>query len=90
MNAKDLSIQKISIHPKYNGESAYYDLAIFETEPIALSNFLSPVCLPSEPSGNINRYDNYYVELTGWGTKSKLGKVSQRLKRVSLQIFKQR
>jgi len=46
-----------------------------------------PVCLPVLPSKNIRKYDNNFVELTGWGKKDFQGIVSPTLKRVSLKIF---
>ena len=88
--AKDLSILKITIHPNFNREAAYYDIAIFEIEPISFSDAIRPVCLPSAPSEDIKRYDNDFVELTGWGRKNIFGKISQKLKRVSVKIFSQR
>ena len=88
--AKDLSILKTTIHPNFNREAAYYDVAIFEIEPISFSEAISPVCLPSAPSEDTKRYDNDFVELTGWGQKNILGNVSPKLKRVSVKIFPQR
>ena len=88
--AKDLSILNITIHPNFNREAAYYDIAIFEIEPISFSDAIRPVCLPSAPSEDIKRYDNDFVELTGWGRKNIFGKISQKLKRVSVKIFSQR
>ena len=89
-HARDLIIQKITKHPKYNGEDVYYDVAILETEPISFSIAISPVCLPSEPSEDKRRYDNDFVELTGWGAKHVFGNPSRRLKRVSMKIFSQK
>ena len=49
-----------------------------------------PVCLPLVPSKEVRKYDNNFVELTGWGKKDFHGRVSTKLKRVSVKIFPQR
>ena len=85
-NAIDLDIYNISIHPMYNSVASYYDVAILETSPVTFSKFISPICLPQLPSDDIHKYDNYYVDLTGWGQENLLGKTSDKLKRVSLKI----
>ena len=88
-NAKDLSINNVTIHPNYNGKSAYFDVAIFETETILFSKAISPVCLPQSPSEDIKKYELQYLELLGWGQKNLFGMVSSTLKRVSLKIHPQ-
>jgi hypothetical protein len=85
-NAMDLEIKKQKIHPKYDEISSYYDVAILETSPVTISKFISPICLPEMPSDDIHKYDNDFVELTGWGQADLLSKTSDKLKRVSLKI----
>ena len=36
---------------------------------------------------DVHKYDNYFVELIGWGRKDLLGKISSQLKRVSVKIY---
>ncbi len=85
-NAMDLEIKKQIIHPKYDQISSYYDVAILETSPVTFSKFISPICLPEMPSDDIKKYENYYVDLTGWGQANLYSKTSDKLKRVSLKI----
>ncbi len=86
-NAIDLVIYSQTIHPKYNSVTSYYDVAILETSPITFSKFISPICLPQLPSGDIHKYDNYFADLTGWCQENLHGKTSDILKRVSLKIY---
>ena len=86
-NAIDMDINKQIVHPKYDEVSSYYDVAILETSPVTFSKFISPVCLPETPSDNIDKYDNYSVELIGWGQTDLHSKTSDKLKRVSLKIY---
>jgi hypothetical protein len=45
------------------------------------------VCLPEEPSIDIHKYDKNLVHLVGWGSETKLGVASDKLKRVTLEVF---
>jgi len=36
---------------------------------------------------DFHKYDNYFVDLIGWGRKDLLGKISSQLKRVSVKIY---
>ncbi len=87
INAIDLDILRANVHPDYNGEASYYDVAILETAPVTYSKSISPICLPDSPSEDIHKYDNNFVELTGWGQTDLHSKTSKKLKRVSLKIF---
>ncbi len=89
-NAVDLEILKSIVHPDYNTQAVYYDVAILLTENVTFSKFIRPICLPDSPSEDIHKYDHRHVELTGWGKKDLSGPVSERLKRVSIKIFPQR
>ena len=86
-NALDLEILKSVLHPDYNEEVSYHDVAVLETVKITFSRSVSPVCLPDLPSDDIDKYKNYLVELTGWGQSHLHGETSDRLKRVTLKIF---
>jgi hypothetical protein len=33
-------------HPFYNGQTAYFDVAILETETVNISRGVTPICLP--------------------------------------------
>ncbi len=41
-----LDISRVSLHPDYDGVSAYYDVAVLETLPVNFSRAISPICLP--------------------------------------------
>jgi len=89
-NVVDLEIFNQMLHPKYNKLASYYDIAIFETSPVIFSKSISPICLPTIPSDDIHKYDNYFVELIGWGQTDLHSKNSNKLKRVSLKIYPSR
>ena len=44
----------------------------------------------SEPSSNIDKYEEKTVELIGWGSKTKAGSTSDWLKRISLTVLPMR
>jgi hypothetical protein len=48
------------------------------------------VCLPEVMSTDIHKYDKDSVELIGWGSETKTGSASDRLKRVELKVFTMR
>ena len=85
-NVIELDIYNDKIHPKYNALTSYYDVAILETSPVTFSKFISPICLPQLSSDDINKYDNDFVDLIGWGQENLYGKTSDKLDRVSLKI----
>jgi hypothetical protein len=41
-----LDIQVISRHSQYNGITAYFDIAVIETETVTFSRAITPVCIP--------------------------------------------
>ena len=86
----NVTISQISIHPKYNGITAHYDVAVLRTEKIKFSKMVSPICLPSSESFNINEYDERSAELIGWGSKMTTGPNSDFLKRVTITVFPSR
>jgi hypothetical protein len=45
-NTLFLDIKGVSVHPNYNGISAYFDIAVVKTENVTFSYFVRPVCLP--------------------------------------------
>jgi hypothetical protein len=46
INLAILDIQDIAKHPQYNGITAYFDIAVIETDDVTFSKGVSPVCLP--------------------------------------------
>jgi hypothetical protein len=45
-NTLILDIKTVSLHPNYDLKTAYFDIAVVETEAVAFTNYVSPVCLP--------------------------------------------
>jgi hypothetical protein len=45
-NTRFLDIQRVSIHPNYDGVAAYFDIALIETATVEFTKFISPICLP--------------------------------------------
>ena len=82
-----LDVISSQIHKNYTNGIAYFDVAVLTTRKIPFSEFISPVCLPESASDVIDKYDNDYVDLTGWGQNNLNEKVSDRLKRVSLKVY---
>ena len=60
----DLGFRRVNVHPKYN-KTAYYDVAIITTESVDFSIDIQPVCLPSESSTDVKKFNNYHVDLLG-------------------------
>ena len=82
-----LDVIRSQIHPMYRNGTSYFDVAVMTTNKIPVSEFISPVCLPDFASDDIHKYDNDHVELTGWGQNTLYGKISDKLKRVSLKVY---
>jgi hypothetical protein len=45
-NTLILDIKAVSLHPDYDLKTAYFDIAVVETENVTFTNYISPVCLP--------------------------------------------
>jgi hypothetical protein len=43
MTGVDLGMKRIYIHPKYNGESAYFDVAVVLTEKVDFCDLIQPI-----------------------------------------------
>ncbi len=39
----DLDMKRILVHPDYDGKSAYFDVAIAETDNLTFSDFIQPI-----------------------------------------------
>uniref|UniRef100_A0A914DI40 Peptidase S1 domain-containing protein n=1 Tax=Acrobeloides nanus TaxID=290746 RepID=A0A914DI40_9BILA len=88
MKSKELSevvhnISLIHVHPKYNPDDITNDIAVLEVDPeIKFTNRVQPVCLPS--SDESQTADQEIGWVTGWGTTSENGRVSNRLKQADV------
>ena len=85
-----MSIIDVTIHPKYNRVSSYYDVAVLKTTKITFSRAKIPVCLPESASYDVNKYDDKFAELIGWGSSHIDGNANDILKRVNIKVFSQK
>jgi hypothetical protein len=89
-NVEELSIIDATKHPKYKQSFPYYDVAVLKTLNITLSKGKIPVCLPNSPNIDVNKYDDKFAELIGWGSSHINGNPSHKLRRVNIKVFPQR
>jgi secreted trypsin-like serine protease len=60
-------IEKIYLHPQFNHRTIEWDISLLKLKkPIAYTDHISPVCLPSSDDGKFVDGDVFWV--TGWGT----------------------
>ena len=86
------NISATTIHPKYQFPFSYFDVAVWEaSEPLVMTNYIHPICLPNAPSDDVDKYENDHVTLTGWG-KQALNelKIDGLLKQSPIKIYSQR
>ncbi|XP_064482598.1 chymotrypsinogen A-like [Ornithodoros turicata] len=58
------TVDKIIVHPKYNGKTFDYDVALMRlSTPLDLNDYVGPVCLPDEDDD----YTNVTCTTSGWG-----------------------
>ncbi len=88
-NFEVISMIDATVHPKYNGVSSYYDVALLKTKRITLFRADTPVCLPANASFDINKYDGKASQLIGWGSSSVNGIVASWIRRVNIEVFPQ-
>ena len=83
--AEYLPIVKIKIHPGYDDITMHYDFAILTLiRNIRYSLVMSPVCLPFDVT---NKYTEKVAKVTGWGTTSSGGDVSNTLREVEMKVI---
>ena len=83
-------------HPKHDKEKGthYYDIGIFEIsgEDLAVSDGITPICLPKKAVYNVDSRKGDGVTLTGFGKKSKEGSANIEdvpLRLAQLEIYAQ-
>jgi hypothetical protein len=54
---QEFRITKITKHPKYVQEIAYFDIAVLELEPVEITAHVRPICLPSSKDFRMDKYD---------------------------------
>ena len=79
--AVNRKVSKIIIHPSYTQTNSRNDIALMKlSAPITYSNYIIPVCIPTESASMAGKT----AIATGWGTTRSGGTVSRYLLQVSL------
>jgi hypothetical protein len=60
-----LEIQNYLAHPMYDGETAYFDVGIIMTDAVDYSNTITPICLPTNASIELDKYAKHSMDLVG-------------------------
>ena len=84
-------IRRTLIHPKYNKQYHYFDLALIEVEnELEYSGGIQPICLPEKAVLDVDSRQNEGVTLTGYGKESREDSGNSRLRFAQLNIYAQR
>jgi hypothetical protein len=81
-------IIQILKHPNYNRDNGgYFDvgIAIAERE-IKFSDYIRPICLPTEPIDQLDYLTGDLVTLTGFGKESISDQLANELKFINLKV----
>ncbi len=54
---QEVTITKITKHPKYVEGVAYFDIAVLIIEAIEYTGYVRPVCLPTSKDFRVDEYD---------------------------------
>ncbi|XP_076115851.1 trypsin-1-like isoform X2 [Mytilus galloprovincialis] len=78
-------VQSIISHNQYNSRTFDNDIAIIKLSQIVAENdAVSPICVPSVPS---SEYWRHLCVVTGWGTTSEVGALSDKLQEVYIPVL---
>ncbi|XP_074525155.1 transmembrane protease serine 9 [Halichoeres trimaculatus] len=82
-----IPIQRIIIHPAFNGTNMDHDVALLElTVPAPMSYTIQSVCLPS-PVHHFFKNSECYI--TGWGSMREGGSLTNLLQKAAVSIIEQ-
>ena len=82
------SVINIIQHPKYVDDLSYHDIALLELDQeLTFSDYIFPICLPSQPNHNSDHRMHQAATLTGWGRSEVGGQLSPELRQAQLTIF---
>ncbi|XP_078495768.1 coagulation factor IX-like [Ciona intestinalis] len=69
--ARNLTISRVIRHPRYNGRTFEYDIALLELdEPVVMNNVTRPICMPETVADFDRIRPNVTGEIIGWGKHS--------------------
>ena len=81
-------IQKIELHPSYMGWGPQYDLAIVYTKTkIRFNDRIKPICFPTSPYNEPDRYANEEVKFAGWGYYDTTHVASDDLRKATFKVL---
>ena len=88
---KERKIVRSFIHPDYDTNHVYYDIALIEMDQaVEFDAGVHPICLPEEATRDVDKRRNDLATLTGWGTSSRSDEeASSKLRVTQLSIFSQ-
>jgi len=81
------NVVQVIDHPSYSSSTLDYDFSLLKLDSaidFASNEHIRPVCLPEDDS---NTYAGQQATVTGWGTTSSGGSVSQQLREVTVQVL---
>ena len=80
-------IRKIYLHPEYNSEQAYHDLAVVKVTHVDYSSTITPICLPLRADATGVRFNGKSVTVAGWGSFNLSNVASSNLKTAPLTVL---
>ena len=81
-------IEDIIWHPNYEGWGPQFDLAVVHTKTkIQFNDRIKPVCLPTRPYNEPNRYANETVTFSGWGYFDAVSDFSNDLREATFKVL---
>jgi hypothetical protein len=83
-------IIQILTHPNYSSNGGvYFDVGIAIAErKVEFSNYIRPICLPTEAVDKLDYLTGDFVTLTGFGKDSITEKLPEELKFINLKVKK--
>ena len=83
-------IEKTVAHPNYMGWGPQYDLAIVYTKTkIQFNDRIKPICIPTKPYDEANKYANDEVKFAGWGYYDAVNDFSNDLREAAFKVLPQ-
>ena len=82
------SVVQMIPHPNYEDGMSYHDIALLElNQELTFSDYIFPICLPSQPNHNQDHRLHQASTLAGWGQEEDEGRSSDQLRQAQLTIF---